>query len=119
MIPIKYIGKRERYTEGCYGSKIEFVQGETVSVPDDLAVKLLRHPDQYERGEEAEKEAIIQPKEDEEDTQDDRDAVANMDRDALIEFASTRFNGYKLDKRRSDETLRDEVIRLIDQYGLT
>ena len=40
-----------------------------------------------------------------------------MDKDALIEFASTKYNE-KLDKRQSAETLRHKVIALFGQHEM-
>jgi len=40
-----------------------------------------------------------------------------MDKDALIEFASTKYNE-KLDKRNSEETLRHKVIALFGQHEM-
>lgn len=120
MIAITYIGKRDTYVDGCYGSKIVFQQGETKAVPEEWAVKFLRHPDQFEKSDDkkatpVEIEAKEQP---EEDIQDTVDAVANMDSDALAEFAATHFNGFKINKRKGVESQRAEVTRLIEQFGL-
>lgn len=138
---IKYIGKREHYTDGTYGSHIEFKHGETQLVPDDLAVKLLKHPDQYQRGDEDRPaptmQAVIQDqyqrgddivkdtiipkpdsvKETPEDTQDVRDAIATMNSQALVKYAMTHYR-VKLDKQMVVESLRTEVTRLVDQYGV-
>ena len=126
MTPIRYIGARPNYTEGTYGSKIEFTQGETVLVPDDLALKLLKHPDVYELGDitaDAQPAIIPAPnpnQEPEEDVQAARDLVANMDTiDALVDYAAINFAGRKLDKRQSIPKLRREVTRLIDLYGVS
>lgn len=40
-----------------------------------------------------------------------------MDKNALVEFAETKYNE-KLDKRRSEETLRQEVIGLFGKHEL-
>jgi hypothetical protein len=125
MIPVKYIGHRSSYVEGTYGSKILFQKGETVLVPDDLAVKLLTHTDVYERGEDVTAKPAVIPspnpnQEPEEDLQAARDLVANLDSvEALAEYAATNFAGRKVDKRLSIPKLRREVTRLIDLYGIT
>jgi hypothetical protein len=125
MTPIRYIGHRPRYTEGTYGSRIEFVKGETVLVPHDLALKLLKHADVYELGAdtEAPQPAIIpipNPNtEPDEAIQEARDLVANMDTEALVKYAATNFSGHKIDKRLSIPKMRTEVTRLIDLYGVT
>ncbi|MDP1774264.1 MAG: hypothetical protein Q8L15_18505 [Methylobacter sp.] len=121
MTPIKYIGKRETYIDGCYGSKIEFAQGETKLIPADLANKFLRHPDQFEPGLEDDASAVVIPpvitkKDADEDTQDIRDSISNMDAESLQDFAMTNYR-IKLDKRMKIDRMRNEVVRLVDQYG--
>jgi len=118
MISVKYIGKRQNYIEGAYGSKLAFVQGESKLLPEDLATKLLRHPDVFIDGDTLAKVAIVPDTPETEDVQENIDSLATMDSDALAEFALIRFNGYKLDKRKSTENLRLDVTNLIHQYGL-
>lgn len=120
MTPIKYIGHRAFYREGAYGSGVEFAQGETKLVPPELAVKLLRHPDVYVSGEvEGADEAVVVEKkyDDEEDTQAARDTIALMDKAALETFAKTHFS-VDLDKRKSVDSLRQQVTNLVDQFGV-
>lgn len=120
MTPIKYVGHRARYREGAYGSGIEFVKDETKLVPPELAAKLLRHPDVYVQGEDqgAEVANVAQKKDDDEDqSQDTRDAIAAMDKDALESFAKTHFS-VDLDKRKSVGNLRQHVTNLVDQFGI-
>lgn len=118
--PICYVGRRPVYREGAYGSGIVFQQGETKLVPADLAAKLLRHPDVYAPGVEAgaqtvELKAPAKQTQDE-STQDLRDTIAFMDKDALEVFAKTNFK-IDLDKRKSVASLRQHVTQLVDQYG--
>lgn len=123
MTPIKYVGHRAEYREGAYGSGIVFQQGETISVEDALAVKLLRHPDVYQMGEAQEATASVagvngEKKQDDDDpAQELRDSVGNMTKGALEGFAKTHFN-VDLDKRKSVGDLRTQVIGLIDQFGV-
>lgn len=118
--PICYVGRRPVYRDGAYGSGIVFQQGETKLVPADLAAKLLRHPDVYVPGVEAGavpvelKEPVKQTQD--ESTQDLRDTIAFMDKDALETFAKTNFK-IDLDKRKSVNALRQHVTQLVDQYG--
>ena len=114
MIPISYIGKRETYTENCYGSGIVFTKDIPVMIPDYLGHKLLKHP---EFKKEATGIAIDIPEPVEEEPNSIRDDVTNMSKQALIDFAEINFSGYKIDKRKSEGAIRDEVIRLIDQYN--
>lgn len=122
MTPIKYIGKRPTYKDGAYSTGIEWVQGQTQLVPADTARLMLRHPDVYVPGDTAETAVatvVAQESEDEseEATQDARDAIATMNKDALELYAKTHFQ-IDLDKRQGVEKLRTRVVGLIDQYGV-
>ena len=120
MIPIKYIGKRPAYRDGAYGTGIEWVQGQTQLVPDDKARLMLRHPDVYVTGDAATAEVAVidAPKPQDDDTsQEARDAIATMNKDALETYAKTHFQ-IDIDKRLGVEKLRAKVAGLVDQYGL-
>ena len=121
--PVKYIGVRDEYTDGAYGTRITFKQGETQLVPSDKAVLMLKHSDVYAKGdiEGAEVATLNEsPKanESEEELQNARDAVANMDLEALKVYATTNFSGHKLHHNLSLESARSKVIGLIDQFGV-
>ena len=79
-VAVKYIGHRETYTDGAYGSRIAFTKGQSVLVPADLAAKLLRHPDVYTHGED--KKAVVvevqEQKTENEDSQAIRDRIARL-----------------------------------------
>lgn len=120
--PIKYIGKRPEYTDGTYGTRIHFIQEETKLVPADKAALMLKHPDVYVLGDttdDLKKPDIAAKGDDETETQlqDLRDSISSMDKTALKEFAQTHYN-VKLNGQRGEKTLRQEVIGLVDQYGL-
>lgn len=122
MIPIKYIGKRPTYRDGAYSTGIEWVQGQTQLVPADKARLMLRHPDVYVPGDEAVTDVAVvaapQAKDDDADaSQEARDAIATMNKDALEIYAKTHFQ-IDLDKRLGVEKLRAKVAGLVDQYGL-
>jgi len=120
MTPIKYIGKREDHIDGCYGTRVAFAQGESVLMPDDIAAKMLKHKDVYISGNVLEANAVTMPPliKPDEDTQDLRDTVQNLDSyEALNNIAANDY-GQKLDKRKSIATLRTEVTQMIDQFGL-
>ena len=129
MTPIKYIGHRETYREGCYGSGLVFLSGQTINVDDDaLAKKLLKHKDVYTLGEAAELGAIVDadkdqakskaPDKDKDDdpAQEMRDSIMTMNKEALETFAKTHFS-VDLDKRQNVGDLRMKVIGLFDQFG--
>lgn len=129
MTHIKYIGHRDPYREGAYGSGLVFAKGETKNIEDDLlAKKLLRHPDVYvlAAAEEAvdaktESQGKTEGKQDDEDkeneSQDARDAIAQMSKDALADYAKIHFK-VDLDMRKSVGNLRTEVTGLYDQFGV-
>lgn len=123
MVPIKYIGHRPRYRDGAFGSGLEFVQGETRLVDAEVAVKMLRHPSVYERGDAAEavNAPAVQPVKSAEDDDDPaqtlRDAISQMNKEALAMYAKSHFN-VDLDKREKVGDLRSQVITLFDQYGV-
>ena len=117
LTSVKYIGKRPEYTDGTFGTRIHFVQGESRMVPFDTARLMLKHIDVYAPGEEDAPVASIPAEKDpEEDVQDMRDSIAIMDKDALQSYAQIHF-GTKLDKRKDVGQLRAQVTSLVDQYG--
>ena len=123
MIPIKYIGHRPVYRDGACGSEIVFEQGQTLQVDDEFAVKMLRHPSVYERGELSEDEgkpAKAKPAkatDDEDSAQTMRDSIVQMNKAALETFAKTHFS-VDLDKRKSVGDLRAQVTGMVDQFGI-
>lgn len=126
MIPIKYIGHRPVYRDGACGSELTFEQGQTLPVPDECALKMLRHPSVYERGDVAAAGDVVEKEPDtgkkdsqdkgEEDDQATRDTIATMTKDALVNYAKVHFSA-DLDKRRSVADLRTQVTGLFDQFG--
>lgn len=122
MTPIKYIGHRENYREGCYGSGLVFDRDQTINVDDDLARKLLKHKDVYVLGDADESNSTSTPKQKPADDEDDsqqnmRDSIAVMTKAALTEFAKTHFNA-DLNQRQSVGDMRIQVTGLVDQFGV-
>jgi hypothetical protein len=119
--PIKYIGKRPEYLDGTYGTRIVFQQGETKLVPADKATLMLKHPDVYVLSEATDKmdepETPKKASDDEDEMQNLRDSISAMNKDGLKEFAQTHYN-VKLNGQKGEVTLRQEVISLVDQFGL-
>jgi hypothetical protein len=123
LTSIKYIGIRDEYTDGAYGTRITFKRNESKLVPSDKAVLMLKHKDVYAEGDSKGAEVATlnaSPKvnESEEELQNARDAVANMDLEALKVYATTNFSGHKLHHNLSLESARSKVIGLIDQFGV-
>jgi hypothetical protein len=132
FLPVRYIGRRNPYRDGAYGTGIVFAPGETRMVPVDKARLMFKHPDVYEPGEllvpqqtpqDAPIGATVDPdletqRKEEERIQDVRDVLnAMQERDAVAEFVQQNFN-QKLDKRRSLADLKAMAIQLVDQYGI-
>jgi len=116
-LSVKYIGKRAEYTEGTYGTRIHFMQGESRMVPVDKARLMLKHTDVYAPGVEDAVIAVVQePKDESDDVQDLRDSIAIMDKDALSVYAKTHFQ-VNIDKRKGVEALRSEVTQYVDRFG--
>lgn len=116
-VSVKYIGKRLEYTDGTFGTRIHFLQGESRMVPLDKARLMLKHPDVYAPGVADAPVAVLTVETTEEDNvQDMRDAIASMDKAALESYTVTHFR-VNLDKRKSVETLRSEVTGMVDRFG--
>lgn len=121
-VPVRYIGRRATYREGAYGTGILFTQGKSEWVPAAKAPQLLAHKDVYEPGDAAEcgeAQAVKAAKKDDDNDpiQMQRDAIANMDKDALEAFAKVHYS-VDLDKRHTVGELRAKVTGLVDQFGL-
>lgn len=124
MIPIKYIGHRPVYRDGACGSELVFEQGQTLTVAEEFAVKMLRHPSVYVRGELGDEDAVapatakkVKATDDEDPAHTMRDSIAQMNKEALETFAKTHFS-VDLDKRKSIGDLRAQVTGLFDQFGI-
>jgi hypothetical protein len=116
-VSVKYIGARAEYTDGAYGTRIQWARGESKMVPADKARQMLKHHDVYCPGDTgAPTPALPAEKDSEEDVQDLRDSIANMSKESVIQYAQTNFN-IKMDKRQSVESLRTAATQLIDQFG--
>lgn len=116
--PIKYIGPRESYTDGTYGTKIKWDRGDTRMVPAAVARQMLTHKDVYELGEPVnELPAPPDKKMAEDPIQDMRDSIAVMNKAALESFATVHFST-KLDLRKGVGALRSQVTGLVDQFGV-
>lgn len=140
-VPVKYVGRRDEWIERKYGTGLTFSKGQVRHLPESLARRLLRHADLFaladlvsdsagepesgtddsseddtaEQLAKAQDEKAQRDKE-QEDLQGLRDQIMVMDKEALDEFAYTRYQ-QKINKRRSVENLREEVIGFVDQYG--
>lgn len=134
-VAVRYIGRREQWIERSYTRGITFDKGQVRMLPPEIARKLLRHGDLFEQAEaKSAPKAKAKPKDDtqqhldkmredkEEESkarqhvQDQHDAIMSMDKDALELYAYSNYQ-QSLDKRKSVETLREQVAGFVDQYG--
>jgi hypothetical protein len=120
---VAYIGHREFSKDVTYGTG-EWVKGQTKVVDGMTALKLSRHPDVYrilDRSDVvlSDSDAITPTKQVEDEVIESQyaiDTLQRMDREALCEFVKHNFQ-QKLDKRKSVETLRNEAVNLVHQFG--
>jgi hypothetical protein len=127
--PIKYVGKRDHYKDGTYGTGHVFAKGQTLMVPTDKAILMLRHPDVYVQGEVAPDAPVAEAPpaakkanapESEEDSialEDAHRALATMNRARMAAYAKVNWN-VEVDVTKDPEIVRGEVKRLIDRFGL-
>ncbi len=135
-VRVTYTGREDPFIERNYGSSLSFAPGQTRAVPIDLSAKLLRHKDVFapatgdappekaktsaddtatQLAEAAKANAEVDAQLNE--RQNVVDQVNLMNKDALKEFAHTKY-GQPLPKTMSEATMRAKVVGLIDQYGL-
>lgn len=139
-VAVKYIGRRDSWTDGLYGSGLVFAREQVRTLPSDIAGKLLRHPDVFEKvdvaavaQESAPNQAptddtsqlLERGKAQKDDKQQDISQVQDLhdmidrmeNKNELAEFALHKYQ-QKLNKSSKIETMRTQVKALIDQYGV-
>jgi hypothetical protein len=132
-IAVKYIGRRQHWTDTLYRTGLSFDSEQIRPLPGNVARQLLRHRDLFE--EVALVEAGETPQDDtadllkvgeklkaEKDESSIEFAVIDQvnqmqDRDTLVEFAMNRFQ-LKLAKTKKPETMRAEIIAHINRFGI-
>ncbi len=134
-IAVKYIGRREHWTDTLYRTGLAFASGQTRQLPGDVARKLLRHADLFEQVDLVEADAPDAPLDNtaellkvgeklkaEKDESSVEFAVIDQvnrmeDKDALVEFAMNKFQ-LRLAKTKKPETMRAEIIAHINRFGV-
>ena len=134
MTAISYIGKKP-FSDRLYNTGLTFDVGQVREVPDEMARLFLRHQDLFVLSDKPAKKdkpketndtrALMDQKaqetaektKSENALQDLYVQVHNMDKDALEQFAKDHYQ-IDLNKRKSLENLREEVVGLIDQFGV-
>ena len=131
FIAVTYIYRDDEWIDRNYGTGLTFVKGQTRHLPPEIADKLLRHQDLFERGnsssiapdadntdvalEQSSKDAAKQHDE-ANALMDLHDSVRLMGKDELVQYALTNFN-QSLDKRQKVEAMRAQVSQFLDQFG--
>lgn len=138
-VPVKYTGRETPFIDRLYGSSLPFDPNQTRFITDlDLAAKLLRHSDVFERDDKAkpaakpvtpsvaddtathlqEADKLKQQRDlAENQRQDIVETLNSMDKDGLQAFAQEKFS-QKVPKNLSVDNMRAKVVELIDQFGL-
>lgn len=124
MMHIQYIGHRGTHRDGIYETG-DWTRFQVKDVPDQVAVRMLRHPDVYVVPVEVQADAGIDQvkidksarEDDEEKGQVARDAIAAMDtKEAVADYALTNFR-IKIPKTLSLDNMKAQAAMLVDQYG--
>jgi len=118
--PVEYVFRRSYHMDALYGTRIVWNgTGDVQLVPSDVAAKMFaNHPEVYRPAAfsgQAAPEIPQAPTEDVERQELDI-TIQTMGKEALESYARTHF-GQELDRRRSVESLRQQVTLLIDQFG--
>ena len=131
MIPVKYIGPDAFWHGLLYDTRLRFERGQTLQLPEPLALRFLTHQDTFALGEgtaepqtpqdatnaalaEAEK-AKLEEDEKRAEVFELFDQIDLMDKAGLATFAQKY--GQALDKRKGLEALRAEVKSFVDRFG--
>lgn len=131
LIPVKYIGPDPYWHGLLYDTRLRFEHGQTLQLPEPLALRFLTHKDTFARGDETAEpptpqqatdaalaEAERQRLEEERkraETFELFDQIDLMDKAGLVTFSQKY--GQVLDKRKGLEALRAEVKSFVDRFG--
>jgi hypothetical protein len=129
---VAYIGRREAWLDNQYGTGLTFVTKQARTLPNEIAQKLLRHQDLFavaakaapsKKDDTDELLAAAENGKQEDLAEINRRFnliadVMNMEKSALKDFASAHYR-QDLNGKLNVETLRHQVVGLIDQYGVS
>lgn len=134
MQKILYIGTKP-FTDRLYNTGLSFDVKQSRDLPAETARLFLRHADLFElvesdspkdtikKDDDTQNQLNAQAQKNEQKAKDDNALqdlyvqVSTMDKDALEQFARDHYQ-VDLNKRKSLDNLRDEVVGLIDQFGV-
>lgn len=120
--PVEYVFRRPWHEDNLYGTRITWSRpGAVQLVPDKVAAKMLvNHPDVYRlgsySGEATPHAPTVQNGPDEDDRIEMEMTIRTMGKEALESYARAHF-GMELDRRHALDSLRQQVLGLIDQFG--
>lgn len=131
-IPVKYIGPDPYWHGLLYDTRLRFEQGQTLQLPEALALRFLTHQDTFARGEavaeqqptpqeatnQALEEAAKKKAEEEQKTTEVYelfDQIDRMDKASIAEFCLKY--GQNVDKRKSLDVLRTDAKAYVDRFG--
>ena len=132
-LAVKYVGRRDSWTDRLYGTGLTFAKDQVRFVPSESARQLLKHTDLFtedanakpaqEKKTDDTEQAMAQAEAQKAEQHakvnavaDLHDQVNQMTKDALEQFAKDKFN-IDLDKRQKVDDLKKEVHTLIDRFG--
>ena len=138
-VAIQYVGNKSVYTDHLYESALTFEQGQVRSVPSDLALKFLKHPEfirfegesESNSGESSDqgldddtssilnrsKEKQKQEIEKENLVFDEIESVGKMTKAGLVQYALEKYE-QKLSQQKNLDELKESVTQMIHQYGI-
>nr|DAY12548.1 MAG TPA: hypothetical protein [Caudoviricetes sp.] len=140
-VNLQYIGLREFWKDNLYHTGLHFERGQIRLVSADAARKLLRHSDVFKlvTNETSELERIGKQDVDstnetseleragKQDAENEMSAfdevqdvimeISQMDKESLSLYAQSNYS-QSLDKRKSVDTLREEVVQMVHQFGI-
>ena len=132
MIPVKYIGPDPYWHGLLYDTRLRFERGQTLQLPEPLALRFLTHKDTFAPGDvaavepqtpqdatnaalaEAEK-AKLEEEQKSTEVYELFDQIDRMDKASLATFSQKY--GQVLDKRKGLDALRAEAKSFVDRFG--
>lgn len=138
-VAIQYVGNKSVYTDHLYESALTFEQGQVRSVPSDLALKFLKHPEfirfegesESNSGESSDqgldddtssilnrsKEKQKQEIEKENLVFDEIESVGKMTKAGLVQYALEKYD-QKLSPQKNLDELKESVTQFIHRFGV-
>ncbi|RYF45877.1 MAG: hypothetical protein EOO27_40530 [Comamonadaceae bacterium] len=118
---ISYIGRRNTHRDTLYGTG-DWTRDETKAVPFEVSLRMLRHPDVFERSAKVPTTEAARDKADknddvEQDLLDLHQRVDTMTKDAVIDYAKVHFR-VDLPKAEKVADLKAKLHTLINQFGV-